>query len=236
MRVLVTRPEPDASATAGRLAALGHAVDVAPMMTTVFAPEPAGLAPPSAFLFTSRNAVRALARWPSARAWRALPVCVVGGATAALARAAGYTDVRVAGGNAAALADLARADLAGCKGTILYPAAHDRAADLAAMLDGFAVETVEAYRAVAATGIERGIADLIRAGAIEGATFFSPRSASIFVDLIGQARLRDGLRGCRLFALSEAVARPLAALPAAGTSIAARPDEESLFALLPPAP
>ncbi len=235
MHLLVTRPEPDASETARRLKALGHVVDVAPMMTTVFAPQPGRLAAPAALLLTSGNAVRALERWPAAKAWRQLPVYAVGQATAALARGAGFADVRVGAGDAAALAELMRADLDPGAGTILYPAAHDRAADLGAMLAGFSLETVEAYSAVAATRIENGTADLIRSGAVEGALFFSRRTAAVFVGLIERAGLRDGLRATVLFALSGAVAEPLAGLGAAAVRIAARSDEDGLVALIPPA-
>ncbi len=81
--------------------------------------------------------MRALEGWPSARAWRGLPAYAVGGTTAALARAAGFRDVRTGAGDVAALADLVRADFDAGAGTILYPAGRDRAADVAAMLAGF---------------------------------------------------------------------------------------------------
>ena len=69
MRLLALRPEPDASETALRLRRLGHTVRVEPMLTVEFRPEPADLPEPAAILFTSRNAVRALDRWPRTAAW-----------------------------------------------------------------------------------------------------------------------------------------------------------------------
>jgi uroporphyrinogen-III synthase len=167
MRLLVTRPEPDASETAGRLRELGHAVLVEPMMRIEFSPEPAGLAAPAAILLTSGNAVRALERWPSAAAWRRFPVFVIGRATAAQARNIGFTDVRTADRDAATLADLVRAEFDKAAGQILYPAARDRSADMAAMLAGFMVETVEAYRGIAATSLDEAVASAI-ASAVGG--------------------------------------------------------------------
>ena len=235
MRLLVTRPEPDANETAGRLRALGHTVLIAPMMRIAFAPEPAGLAPPAALLLTSRNAVRALERWPSADAWRRLPAYAVGGATAALARDTGFTDVREGGGDAAALANLVRADFDKATGQILYPAGRDRSADVAGTLAGFTVTTVEAYRAVAATQLDPTIAAAIKSATIDGALFFSRRTATILADLVNAAGVGEGLRRAVFFALSAVVAEPLVGLQPADIAVAARPDEESLLALVPPA-
>jgi uroporphyrinogen-III synthase len=234
MRLLVTRPQPDASETARRLVALGHAVEVAPMMEIAFSPEPAGLGAPAALIVTSRNAVRALEDWPSARAWRGLPVYAVGETTAGLAREAGFRDVRVGAGDVAALADLVRADFDTHAGAILYPAARERAADAAAMLAGYTVDTVKAYHAVAATRLEETTADAIRAAAIEGALFYSRRTAAIFAELVEAAGIGAGLEKTILFALSATVAAALQRLGAKETRVAARPDEESLFALIPP--
>jgi len=234
MRLLVTRPQPDASETAKRLAALGHAVEVAPMMEIAFSPEPAGFGVPAALLVTSRNAVRALERWPAAGAWRAVPVYAVGETTAALARAAGFDDVRAGPGDVTALADLVRADFDRDAGAILYPAARDQAADVAAMLTGFTVITVEAYRGVAATRIEEEIARAIRSTAIDGVLFYSRRTAAIFAELVAAANLGEGLARAVFFALSATVAEALAGLRPAEVRVAARPDEESLFSLIPP--
>ncbi|MEX0852723.1 MAG: uroporphyrinogen-III synthase, partial [Bauldia sp.] len=93
MRLLVTRPEPDAGETAGRLGGLGHAVVIQPMTRIVFSPEPVDWPEPAALVLTSRNAVRGLERWPRAKAWRNLPVFAVGASTAELARRVGFTDV-----------------------------------------------------------------------------------------------------------------------------------------------
>lgn len=234
MRLLVTRPEPDASETAERLRGLGHTVVIQPMMRIAFSPEPARLPAPAAILFTSRNAVRAVEHWSAAGAWRRLPAYAVGKATAALARDIGFTDVRVGSGDAAALTDLVRADFDKA-GAILYPAARDRSADVAGMLAGFNVLTVEAYRGVAATRIDDAIAAAIRSATIDGVLFFSRRTAAIFADLVSAAGVALNLRRVTFFTLSAAVAEPLARLQPAEIVIAARPDDDSLVALIPPA-
>jgi uroporphyrinogen-III synthase len=235
LRLLVTRPEPEASLLAERLAALGHHVLSQPLMEIVFAAEPPGLDRPTAIVVTSRNGVRGLASWRAARNWRAVPVYAVGVATGGAARDAGFADVRVAQGDAAALAAVIRADFGARRGRLLYAAARDRSTDLAAMLPGLSVATVEAYRGEAARALTEPVRRDLAAGEIDGVLLYSRRTSEIFRDLIEQAGIGGGLRGTRLYALSDQVAQPLAGLPAAGVRVAAHPDEPSLLALLDPA-
>jgi uroporphyrinogen-III synthase len=170
LRLLVLRPEPDASETASRLRALGHKVLVEPMLTVDFRPEPADLPEPAGILFTSRNAVRAIDRWPRTAAWRDRPAFAVGPETAALARASGFAKVHVGSRDAAALAELVAEVLPPAAGTLFYPAARDRAGDLRECLAdaGFSVHLVEAYRAVAAADLGAETVAALRRGEIDG--------------------------------------------------------------------
>jgi uroporphyrinogen-III synthase len=233
MRLLVTRPEPDAAETAARLRAMGHDVIVRPMLAVVFNPPPAGLAPDSLVL-TSRNAVRALASWPDAAKWRGLPTFAVGAETGALLQEHGFRDIRTAGGDAGALIALIESHAPAELGTILYPAPRDQAADLAARLGakGYRVERVEAYRAESARELGDELTQALRAGRLDGALFFSERTASAFVALVGAARLQDSLRPLAFYALSRRTAAPLRNL-AGELHVAGKPDSASLFALLP---
>jgi uroporphyrinogen-III synthase len=105
MRLLVTRPEPDASRTAQTLRARGHEVLVAPLFETqVIAADIKG--PYGAVLVTSANAARAISRHPRFASVRALPAFVVGNRTAEVARDAGFTSVESADGSLAELVDL----------------------------------------------------------------------------------------------------------------------------------
>ncbi len=234
MRLLVTRPEPDGEETAARLRALGHEATVDPMLRIVFATPPEDLAPPAAIVVTSRNGVRALAAWPMAGAWRAKPLFVTGEATAEIARAAGFTDVRPGAGDAAGLAELIVGDLGRRDGPILYLAARDRSGDLAGRLaaSGLAVRTVEAYRAEAATGLDPAVAEALRAGRIDGVLFFSRRTAEAFAGLVEQAGLAGAMRGLVFYAFSERIAEPLRRFGDVPISIAERPDFDALAALI----
>src|SRR3954447_12622921 len=81
MRLLVTRPEPDATRTAETLRARGHEVLVAPLLATLtIAADFAG--PYDAVLMTSANAARALAAHPRAGEVTRLPCFTVGSRSA----------------------------------------------------------------------------------------------------------------------------------------------------------
>ena len=231
MRLLVTRPQPEAAETAGKLVAMGHTVTIEPLLRIVLAEPPRDLPEPAAIVVTSRNGVRALAGWPQAERWRDTPLLAAGAATAAEARAAGFRKVTAGSGDAAALAERVRQTLPPGVGPILYVAARDRAGALADALAarGHAVCTVEAYRAEKAERLRAPVLAALTAGDIDGALFYSRRTAETFRDLVAARRIRLA----HVFALSPQVAEPVAGL-AADLHIASAPDETSLFKLIPP--
>jgi uroporphyrinogen-III synthase len=233
MRLLVTRPEPEAEETAARLTAMGHEAMLQPMLRIVFAPPPEGLPVPAALIATSRNGVRALAAWPAATTWRKTPLFVTGEGTARIAAEAGFTDVRPGGADAAALANRIVRDLVKGDAPILYAAARDRTGALAGGLTaaGYDVRTVEAYRADLVTGFDPAVAEAFRAGRIDGILFYSRRTAAAFVAAVEAAGLAETVRGVACYALSDRVAEPLRAL-APDIRVAARPDFGSLMALI----
>ncbi|MBO0712675.1 MAG: uroporphyrinogen-III synthase, partial [Acetobacteraceae bacterium] len=101
-RVLLTRPEAGAAATAARLAARGFVPVIAPLARierlAAKLPNPAGV---QAMIVTSSNALTAVPP-----AWRTLPLFAVGDATASRARALGFASVASASGDAGDLACL----------------------------------------------------------------------------------------------------------------------------------
>lgn len=127
MRIWITRAEPEASATAERVRALGHDAVVAPVLEVQPASEAPDLAGVAALAFTSRNGVRAFA---ALSLERGLPVFAVGDATAGAARGAGFADVASAAGDVSALAQLIAARKEVLDGEVLYLAPEEPAADL----------------------------------------------------------------------------------------------------------
>src|SRR5690606_17211969 len=148
MRVLLTRPRADAEATAERVAALGHAAVIAPLLDIVPESGQPDLAGAGALIVTSANALRVLPA-SALRSVRGLPLFAVGARTAAAARACGFADVRSAAGDAEAL--LALILSASPQGTLVHLAGRDRAGELVPRLAaaGFTARVATVYRAMA---------------------------------------------------------------------------------------
>ena len=104
MRVLVTRPEPDALKLKGLLEARGHSAAVEPLMQVEFEDfDPDELDGVTVLIATSRNALRALRGSPALAQARKLRVYAVGAATAQEARRLGFGMVVKGPGTADAL-------------------------------------------------------------------------------------------------------------------------------------
>jgi uroporphyrinogen-III synthase len=230
--VLVTRPEPGATETARRLAALGWRPVLAPAL--VLAPRPFAPAPAAqALLLTSRAAARAI---PPTWSPGPLPVLAVGEATAAEARAHGFPQVQAAAGDAEALAALAAATLDPGAGPLLLAVGAGYGEDLATALraQGFRVIRRIAYAAAPATALPPEAVAALHQGVIAAALFFSPKSAQSALALIRGAGLAATAQGIRALAISPRVAQGLAALPWRDIRVAVRPDQDSLMELLGP--
>ncbi|MCS0497404.1 uroporphyrinogen-III synthase [Ancylobacter sp. MQZ15Z-1] len=231
-RVLVTRPAPDAEATAGRLRAAGFAAVVDPML--VVEPLPGASLPEGRFdavALTSVNGARLLAGRAELAGLRALPLYAVGRRTA-VAAPAGFAATRVAGGSGATLAELLRAELP--SGTrLLHVAGEDRAVDLGAELAeaGIDVGLFVIYRAVPARVLAPATIAAIEGGQVGAAFHFSPRTAATLAERAHEAGVAARLAEVEHLCFSAGVAAPLRT---AGwrTRIAATPSEEGLFALL----
>lgn len=231
MRVLVTRPEPDASALARTLAALGIDSILAPLMEIRDRPQPVALDGVQAVLATSANGVRAFARCTPRRD---LPLFAVGAATARAARAEGFVSVDTAGGDVAALGARVAGALAPAKGALLHVAGTVTAGDLAGRLGaaGFEIRRVALYEARPVERLPAKAAEAIREGEVDAVLFFSPRTARAFVTLVREARVAAELRGSTAYCLSGAVAAEVAALGWRAIRVAETPDQQALLSLV----
>lgn len=236
MRLLVTRPEPDAAETAERLAAMGHEVRLQPMLRVVLEPAPEVLPDPAALIATSRNGVRALAGWPAAADWRGRPLFVTGAGTAAEAAAAGFSDIRPGGADAPALAGRIAREMAPGAGPLLHAAGRDRtpALETALRAAGHDLRIVEAYRAEAVTSLDPAIAEELGGNRIDGVLVFSRRTAAAFAAATRAAGIADRLAATTIFAISDQAVEPLRPL-ARDIRIAANPDFDGIAVMIGPA-
>ncbi|MEM9495808.1 MAG: uroporphyrinogen-III synthase [Pseudomonadota bacterium] len=208
--VLVTRPEPDAAAFAKTLREAGYAPISCPVMTIRTSDAPLPLDGVGALAFTSANGVRAFA---ARTAHRDFAVFAVGAVTADAARAAGFREVAAAGGDVDALAALIveAASRRPLDGDLLHIAGAHRAGALSAALAAAGVSARRAalYEAVAADALPPETAALLKASPPDWATFFSPRTAKLFVSLVRDAGQAAALGHIRAAAFSENVASAL---------------------------
>jgi uroporphyrinogen-III synthase len=227
MRILVTRPVEDGEEIAARLAEMGHQVLLAPLLAVRFhdGPEP-DLEDVQAILAASANGIRALAR---RTARRDFSIFAVGPQTAEEARKSGFTEIKNADGDAKALAEAATR-WASYKGVLLHVCGEDAPGTLAENLSlrGFQVRRVVLYAIEPAAQLPPEAVAALKAGALDAAMFFSPRSARIF------GVLADGLPTERLAALciSAATAQALVSLSFARVAVAARPNQAAMLALV----
>jgi uroporphyrinogen-III synthase len=232
MRVLITRPEREATTLATALAQRGHVPVIAPLFRLEILHPPAEFAADlsgcQAILLSSANGARALAE---ASEQRGKPILAVGDTTASTAEGLGFVSVTSAAGDGQALADLARSRLDPKAGPLLHVSGVDVAQDFAAALapDGFEVRRVALYEAREETALPDSARAAIEARALDAAMFFSPRASDLFARLVQEAGLSASLSNITAIGISPAALQPLSALSFKATVAAARPTRQSVL-------
>ncbi len=228
--VLITRPEQGIADTSAKLRALGYAPVAAPVLCIRHRPLRQVPAPVQAVLVTSANAVPAL---PAAL--HALPGFAVGEATAAAMRAAGFTHVHSADGDARDLTRLCAERLDPRGAPLLSISGARQGFRLAALLRdrGFRVIRRAVYAAVPVAALPDVAHRVLLDGNLHAALFFSADTARAFVKLVRAAHLADRLAPVDALAIGPPAADVLAELTWRSIRTAVRPTQEALLALLP---
>ncbi len=235
MRLLVTRPEPDALKLGGVLEQMGHEATVDPLLSVSFEDsEPVDLESAQALIATSRNALRAIKSSPALATARGLPLFAVGKATAAEARALGFETVVTGAGTGAELIAHIVSALDPAAGLVVHLAGDTLAVNLQAELEthGFRVLQPVVYRMLPARSLSEGTVEQLAMGEIEGVILMSPRTAAVYASLVRKHALTATIRPLPHFCLSAAVARRLQPLGAVRVEISEAPRLEELLALI----
>lgn len=234
--VLITRPEPGATETAARVAAMGLVPVVAPLLAVSFpslhlpGPETIG-----AILMASGNAAP-----PFPAAWHGHPVLTVGAATARRARAAGFRDIVSADGDAAALVRLVRERFGVAEGppdrplTFLLAAGQGQSLTLAADLRaaGYRVIRRVVYAARPVARLPDQARTALEACHALTVLFFSAETARRFVRLVRAAGLADACRGREAVTIGAPAAMALGGTNWARVRVAGKPTQDEMLALL----
>ncbi len=232
--MLITRPQPGADETAARVAALGLAPVVGPVLRIDVRPsrhlQTIGSGAVDAILVTSRHALAAV---PAGL--RAVPLFAVGDATAEQARRLEFADVRSAGGDARTLAALVmRTAPGGKRKRLLHVTGRAVGHDLAEAIRaaGGRLTRRVVYAQVAERDLPEAACHALSAGCLGAALFFSAETARAFVGLVGRARLAGEVRRVTACAIGQTTAVALESLPWGGIRVAARPNQDGILALL----
>ena len=228
--VLITRPEPGASETAARVAALGLIPIVAPLLE--IRPLAARLPPPdriAALLLTSGGAIGSM---PAT--YHPVTAFTVGDATARRARAAGFATVFSADGDAAALAALVRTRLDPTTGTVLLASGRGQGMPLATDLraSGYRVTRRVVYEAAPVPRLPPGVASALLDDNMDTVMFFSAETARRFLRLVRAAGLMETLRDREAITIGHQAGMALEGSPWSRVRVAGKPTQDEMLALL----
>lgn len=209
--MLVTRPQQQAAATAGRLAGAGFTPLVLPLSETIALPAATvpDVASYAAVAVTSANAI-AHAQPALLDRLAHLKCYAVGSRTGEAASVARFKTVQAHAGNAVALAAHV-ADAEEPESRILYLCGRVRRPDFEAALAerGLRAEPVETYDTHGIRYTDDAIADMIGWNPIWGATVYSPGGAERLAEVMDRPELAVLFAQTRFFCLSERVAASL---------------------------
>jgi len=233
MRILVTRPKPDAARQAERLRKLGHEPVLAPLLRIeTIRGARLDLDGIAALIATSRNAVRALTAHPQRDKAVRLPLFAVGEATANAASELGFSDITTGPGTGE---ELAAVIVERSKGgaTVLHISGDTAAFDLKAALAarGLKVRQPVLYRSVPARALPSAVIAAIKDGSLDGVILMSPRTGATYSNLVAKHGLEGRVSQVICYCLSQAVAQTVEPL-GARLVVAAHPREEDVLALL----
>lgn len=234
MRVLVTRPEPDARGEADKLRARGYEPVLAPLLEIEFLKGvPLDLDGAQAVVITSRNALRALADHPQREEVAALPLFAVGEATAWAGRQFGFSEVTIGPGTGAGLPPIIRREVHPEKGPLVHIGAEKVAFDLQAALeeDGFELRRFVLYRSHPVETLPDSVIADLASGKISRVLLLSPRTARTFARLVQRHGVVTETKGLVCYCLSKAIAEAVAPLGFT-VRVPQHAREEDLLALL----
>ncbi len=236
MRIVVTRPEASAQATADRLRALGHQPALLPLTKPVHHPDVAKNAlrqHHGALAVTSAEAVRVLSTIEAHIAPHLGDMLfAVGAATARAAEAAGFRNIVVGNGTGVMLAELIAGRKSDFSPPLLYLAGKPRSPRFEQGLAKHAVPcvTVEIYEMYPVPHADEAVSHVLRGPSADVVLLYSRENARLFFELA--APHMDALAATRILCLSANVAEAVPNEFAKNIKIAAELEEEALFTLL----
>ena len=217
---LIIRPQPDADRDVDWLNRYGvpsiasPVMIGAPVLSTSLAHDLGNPEDFTGIIFTSRHAVDAVAKAANASAWIPKPAFVVGSATAAAAKQAGFQNIIIGSGGGAGLVEPIRQAVANTdhvnpqKANLLWPSAREISFDMTAALHrhNVAVQRLSAYQMTANANFTPPVRAALSKNCISAVIAMSPRSIQILRANMGAAGLGSARNKIYLIAGSDAIA------------------------------
>lgn len=235
MRLLVTRPQPEAKDLADMLTALGHSPIVEPLMQVDYSRiDVVDLTEAQALVATSRNGLRGLAHQGAEHIGAELPIYAVGPGTAKAAREMGFKVVVAGAGTAEQIVPQIVTTLDPQYGVLIHLAGDRLAFDLARALESYGFRLLQpiVYRMAERRRLTALTITALYEGALDGVLLLSPRTADIFVKLVTAAQLVESARQPAYICLSQAIADRLQPLGPIKIAVAEQPTLVALLELV----
>jgi len=242
MRILITSPATETVDLISALEVRGHDVIAVPLITAerLDAPE-IKLEGAQGFLVTSAEGVRALADAVSARFF---PVYAESEEAGAAARAAGFTKVTVAAGDAAALAQLIKQTVRAEAGPLVHSCHLNETNAVTGMLInmGYAIRPLKLYRLNWVNQLPSALEQALTDKRIDAFVVLSVDEARAFTALIQQAEIEHLVKDWVVYATTTLAFAPMRAVKVGRTVVAPDPNLETLLSefdqdvLAPPEP
>ena len=242
MRILITSPATETVDLISALEVRGHDVIAVPLITAerLDAPE-IKLEGAQGFLVTSAEGVRALADAVSARFF---PVYAESEEAGAAARAAGFTKVTVAAGDAAAFAQLIKRTVKAEAGPLVHSCHLNETNAVTGMLInmGYAIRPLKLYRLNWVNQLPSALEQALTDKRIDAFVVLSVDEARAFTALIQQAEIEHLVKDWVVYATTTLASEPMRAVKVGRTVVASDPNLETLLSefdqdvLAPPEP
>jgi uroporphyrinogen-III synthase len=226
-RVLLIRPLEDALPLAKVLESKG----VEPLLYPLFEPRFFPLPPlktPQAFIITSKNALRAIEGYEELKK---IPLYVVGDQTAGLAQAKGFSKVLSASGTSQELTELILDHAHRDKGILWHLTGEVMKGNIVSTLrtNGFKAERHIVYYIQTAENLPEPLLIDLQKENISHVMFFSPRTTTIFINLILKNVLEKKASQMIALCLSHDVAEEVGCLKWKKIWISSQPATENMI-------
>ena len=217
---LIIRPQPDADRDVGWLNRYGVPALASPVTIGAPVSSPSlmhDLSNPADFtgiIFTSRHAVDAVVQVTDTTAWISKPAFVVGSATAAAAKKAGFKNITIGNGGGAGLVEPIRQTVTDTnrakpqKANLLWPSALDISFDMTTAMRrlDIAIQRSPAYQMRANADLAPPVCEALAKNYITAVVAMSPRSIQILRANMDVAGLGSARNEIDLIAGSDAIA------------------------------